>query len=48
MKEISLAEGDFKVKDAMETLTAYIHVQISLYQRSMDLENDPDKIGHCV
>lgn len=45
MKEISLAQGDFKAKDAMEILTAYIHVEISLYQRNMELENDLDKIA---
>ena len=46
MKEISLTEGDFKAKDAMEILTAYIHVEISMYQRNMELEKDPDKIAH--
>ena len=46
MKEISLAEGDFKAKDAMEILTGYIHVEISLYQRNMELENDADKIAY--
>lgn len=45
MKEISLAEGDFKAKDALEILTAYIHVEISLYKRKIDLENDHGKIA---
>lgn len=46
MKEISLLNGDYKAKDALEILTAYIHVEISLYQRNMELENDPNKIAH--
>lgn len=46
MKEISLLKGDFKAKDAMEILTAYIHVEISLYQRKMDLESDPVTIAY--
>lgn len=45
MKEISLLNSDYKAKDALEILTAYIHVEISLYQRNMELENDPDKIA---
>jgi hypothetical protein len=45
MKEISLAEGDFKAKDALEILTAYIHVEIRLYQRKIDIENDHCKIA---
>lgn len=46
MKEISLLNGDYKAKDVLEILTAYVHVEISLYQRNMELENDPDKIAH--
>lgn len=43
MKEISLAKGDFKSKDALEILTAYVHAEISLYQRKMEVEEDPKK-----
>jgi hypothetical protein len=46
MKEISLAEGDFKAKDALEILTAYIHVEISLYKRKIELESDQVLIAH--
>lgn len=46
MKKIGLVEGEFSSKDAMEILTAYIHVEISIYQRKMELESDQVLIAH--
>ena len=46
MKEISLVEGDFNANDALEILTAYIHVEISLYKRKIESEMDQVLISH--
>jgi hypothetical protein len=43
MKKICLVDGQFSSRDALEILTAYIHVEVSLYQRKMELEDDLDK-----
>jgi hypothetical protein len=40
MKRINLTEGDFNSRDALEILTAYIHVEICLYHRKMETEID--------
>lgn len=45
MKKIGLAKGEFSSNDALEILTAYIHVEISIYQRKMELENDLEVVG---
>jgi len=42
MKRISLTEGDFTSRDALEILTAYIHVEICLYHRKMETEIDQE------
>ena len=42
MKRISLTEGDFTSRDALEILTAYIHVEICLYHRKMETEVDQE------
>ena len=45
MKKICLVDGQFSSSDALEVLTAYIHVEIRIYQRKMELEKDTDKIA---
>jgi hypothetical protein len=44
MKKISLTEGEFNGRDALEILTAYIHVEICLYHRKMETEIDQETI----